>query len=171
MSTVVSAVSLLHVLPAVSLKPLRFLSASSLQWNSWPAPDPLMFHAPEVTLTRMPSLWAGELFSYAKINDGVLRWKRSLHQRHLYPLSHLSLYILLPTCLCYKLVPPPHMNQQWWQCIPDLISCWSSPIMSLYILQDRNHTYLHIFHHLSWLTPSRFLMCISSGNHLDWSSS
>lgn len=64
-------------LPVVSLKLQRFLSASHLQWNSWPAPDPLMFHAPEVTLTRAPSLWHGT-FSYAKIYDSVLRWKDSL---------------------------------------------------------------------------------------------
>lgn len=86
MSTVISALFFLCVLPMVSLKLLWFLSASHLQWNSWPAPDPLMFHAPEVTFTRMPSLWQGT-FSYAKMNDSVLRWKNSFYQHHLYPLS------------------------------------------------------------------------------------
>lgn len=169
MSTVVSAASLLHVLPVVSLKPPWFLSAPNLQWNSWPAPDPLMFHAPEVTLTRMPSLWQGNFFSYAKIND-CFKMKGLSSPAPSVSDLHLSLYIVLSTCLCCELVPPPHMNQRQRRCVPDLFSCCSSPIMSPYILQDRKHTCFHIFHHLSWLTLSRFLMCISSGNHLDWSS-
>lgn len=110
MSTVISAFFFLCVSPMASLKLLWFLSASHLQWNSWPAPDPLMFHAPEVTLTRMSSLWQG-IFSYAKINDSVLRWKNSLHQHHLYPL-YLSLCILFPTCLDYKLKPLLHVNHR-----------------------------------------------------------
>lgn len=41
---------------------------------------------PGVTLTIVPSLWR-RTFSYAKINDGNLRWKKSPHQRHLYLFS------------------------------------------------------------------------------------
>lgn len=170
MSTVVSAASLLRVLPVVSLKPPWFLSASNLQWNSWPAPDPLMFHTPEVTLTRMPALWRGNFFFICKNKWQCFKMKGLSSPAPSVSTLHLSLYIVLSTCLCCKLVPPPHMNQRQWPRVPDLFSCWSSPIMSPYILQDRKHTYLHIFDHLCWLTLSRFLMCISSGNHLDWSS-
>lgn len=35
----------------ICLKLLWFFSAPRLQWNSWSAPDLLMFHIPEVTLT------------------------------------------------------------------------------------------------------------------------
>lgn len=42
-----------HFFTRTCLKLLWFLSAPRLQWNSWRAPDLLMFHVPEVTLTYM----------------------------------------------------------------------------------------------------------------------
>lgn len=95
MSTVISALSFfLCVLPVVSLKLLWFLSTSHLQWNSWHAPDPLMFYAPEVTLTRIPFFfWWGKFFICKN------KWQRFKMKELASPAPavctlHLSLYII-----------------------------------------------------------------------------
>lgn len=50
------------LLTRTCLKLLWFFSAPRLQWNSWRAPDLLMFHVPEVTLTFMCFVgWRGSL--------------------------------------------------------------------------------------------------------------
>lgn len=52
----------LHFFTRTCLKLLWFRSAPRLQWNSWRAPDLLMFHVPEVTLTCMSFVgWRGSL--------------------------------------------------------------------------------------------------------------
>lgn len=81
---------------------LKSLWGSHFQRSSWPAPDPLMFHAPEVVLNGLLLFVVGN-FSYAKINDCILRWKDftpplicvsslKLPQHIIFPLS-LTCYI------------------------------------------------------------------------------